>query len=57
MMCFFKHTHTHIYSYGTEGCIAYMVIPSMLFVVNKGCPKTPSWVDTCACDRDGGQVN
>lgn len=36
---------------------AYMVVPSLILVVDKSCPKTPSRVDTCPCDRDGGQVN
>ena len=34
-----------------------MVIPSKVLVVNEGCTKTPSWVDTSSCDRNGGQVN
>jgi len=34
-----------------------MVIPSEVLVVNEGCTKTPSWVDTSSCDRNGGQVN
>jgi hypothetical protein len=36
---------------------AYMVIPSLVLVVNEGCPKTPSRVDACPSDGDGGQVN
>ena len=37
--------------------IAYMVIPSMAFVVDDGSSKAPGWVDASSCDGDGGQVH
>jgi len=34
-----------------------MVIPGLIFVVDNSSSKTPSRVDACASDWDGGQVN
>lgn len=41
----------------TEYIYNYLVIPGFLFVIDDSSAETPSWVDTGASDRDGGEVN